>query len=393
MLFNNTLRTYSVTLSLLLGALACLNWCVDPFDQNSILAMKRFELFRNVGSSRTEKANRLNSGEWDILILGSSREETGYDPTGEPLTDLGKAYNAGLPGSNLFESRRVFDYFLDANKAETVVLGISLVMFGEQRTAVADFEESPFASNLANDTESGFDNAIRNLVGLQTTMQSIETMGRSLSTSQAQTEMLERQRSGHRPPQGFVDHPRRLSAELLRYYLSSPDAYANFRYSVERLNDVRYIVQRCCDEGLDLKIVISPVHSLQEIAIEKAGRWSDFEKMKRDVVDIVDQADGGKRIQFYDFSGFKGVVAEAMPSLDESEARMDGFFETSHFRPAIGQRVLEIVFNGVQDVDVPRLFYQRLDSHNIETHLSELRESRDEYMRAHPAELRWLEGL
>lgn len=397
--FKRYLRSFVILTLLGLGGLAVLNLWVDPFDSFRLVGAKQLAPYRNVSATRIAKANRLKSGKWDVLILGSSREETGFDPTAPPLSELGRAYNAGLPGGNMYEARKVFEFVSHRQPPRIVILGVSLVMFGSNRTAVDDFDRSLF--NMDGITaQSQADNLFRMLFGYRTTLQSIKV----LQAAARGDTTLERQ-LGHRPTFAASGHPRVLTEELLLYYMSSPDAYREWQFSEARLADFRYVVQKCLEQKIELLVVFPPVHALQLEAIQVAGLWTKLEELKRELTNVVsvesDRVSSSKEwVQVWDFSRFEGLTAEPFPPLTERDAQMIGYIETSHFRPRLGQACLWTILDQanrnqlIADLGLRGdLFGIQLSPDNIESHLSLLRRERDRFAEEHPNEIDWLKSL
>ncbi len=76
----------------------------------------------------------IDSNYHDILFLGSSKMHTGVNPRIIDSICHTSSYNAGIEGSNLFESYYAFKGYLENHKApEFVFLSLDLVSFGMKR--------------------------------------------------------------------------------------------------------------------------------------------------------------------------------------------------------------------------------------------------------------------
>lgn len=344
---------------------AAVNLYVDPFAASGWLASPKFASARLQESSRTLKANQLVQSDFDFVILGSSRMELGIDPNAEGVRELGRGYNAGLPGSNLFETRRVLRFVIEQGRVDAIFIGIELVMFSEFRNEVADFRTSGFADVSVN---SGVDRSIQSMLGAS----SLSASWRMLTNSNLNDPP--RLNDGFRASPSFVGNPRELSEQLSRYYLSSPEAYFEFKFDEAKLADLEWIAQTCGERQIDLYLFVPPVHVEQLELIARAGLWTEFERVKREITRIASENDTQKAaITAWDFTGTEGIVREPIPRTDDGQAQMKYYYEISHFRPAVGAAVIRQMVAGAKS-DMIDVRGMQLEPENIDEHLQSMRQ-------------------
>jgi hypothetical protein len=99
-------------------------------------------------------------------------------------------------------------------------------------------------------------------------------------------------------------------------------------------------------------------------------------------------AAGGTNVVVWDFSGYWAATTEAVPAAGDTSTRMTYYFESSHYTPALGQRMLDRMF--LQDTNE---FGARIWAGNVETHLQAIQQQRERYAREHPSEVQWVQKI
>ena len=99
---------FLLTVAGLLG-LAAFNLLIDPSGAYLGLDLKSFEPFRYLNHDRPHKAEMARRGDWDVIILGSSRSKAGL-PASYPFFVTNRACNLSMDGARFTELARAFDY-------------------------------------------------------------------------------------------------------------------------------------------------------------------------------------------------------------------------------------------------------------------------------------------
>ena len=111
--------------------------------------IKALDPYREIDAEiRTCKAGLAIRGPWDVLIIGSSRPNTGMDPAGPAFNGM-KAVNLGMPGGDLFETRAMLDHALAHQSPNAAILFLDagdLTRPGKIQIE-SDFEFSPLAKS------------------------------------------------------------------------------------------------------------------------------------------------------------------------------------------------------------------------------------------------------
>ena len=124
-----------------------INAVVDPHGRLLLVDKTGFnELKLTVPfDNRTGKALALRQCDYDTIILGTSRAESGI-AVDQPPFDAARTYNAALKAATMYEMRRLVEYALQYRSLRRVVIGLDFVSFNERAISFDDFDDSPLAS-------------------------------------------------------------------------------------------------------------------------------------------------------------------------------------------------------------------------------------------------------
>jgi len=392
--FSAYLKINAAILSCALALLFLCNLIVDPegrFDLVTIPGVNQEKTEIMEAGGRTAKALALEQGEYDAVILGSSRSENGLDPH-YPAFGTRRVYNAALQGSNFYETYQVFTFAKKTGHLKTVVLGLDFLLFSDKREVAGDFPDSPFA---------GTNHWLSNLKYLV----SPDTFSSSLQTVQ---DNRARRRSRYtaqgmrgRPPladEGRVNHRDLFIKILTRNFLVSEETYGAFSYGPDRVEMFRSLVNQCRAEGIALSVFIPPGHARDLEALRVLGLYPLFEQWKRDLVSVL-VADAArhpdrKPFQLWDFAGYSTLTTEDVPLATEKGKPMRWYWESSHFKKELGDLVLDRLFDYHDPGHVvPRDFGVILTPENLEAHLALVRAQQKHYSETHPQEVAEVEYL
>ncbi len=129
---------------------------------------------------------------------------------------------------------------------------------------------------------------------------------------------------------------------------------------------------------------IPPVHALQLEAPRVAGLWEAFEQWKASMGSVGERTG----IAIYDFSDYSPILTETVSESRDSP--MKWFFESSHFRPALGEKVLARIMLNQSDPELPGT---RLTSTSLPQHLTAILERRELYALRNASEIEWVEEV
>jgi hypothetical protein len=322
---------------------------------------------------------RLAARRIDTLILGSSR--AGALRADHPVFGKRRVLTAALMQTNMVEQGRILDYAADRQELEHVVLALDFFAFSSRRSFAGDFQRSAFGG------VSPWPLLAKTLVSGQTFGLSIERLrnARPGESGGALTE-IERSLAEYR------NYPRRAFDRQLRRLMTRADIYGCFDYDLGRVAILRTMAERVVEEGAELRVLLSPIHAVQREALQVLGLRATYEDWKRDVTAIVHQV-GGPGVPLaglWDFSGYSAQTTEKVPG---GRAQMNGYLESSHYKEALGDTILERIFDPAAPERHGDGFGVRLRPGNIEPHLSRLRAERAHYLSRNREVQLWAERL
>ena len=381
-------RTYLFTLGgvVLAGVavLLLLNLLVDPLGGYPAISLRAFQRYRAEIVSRPAKAELAARGDFDTLIIGSSRVRAGI-PVRHPAYGSARVCNLGLGGTTLSETSGVLDFALRHNPVKRVILAADFHMFSASRTIDPTYEISRFNPHLAI-----VEYHCRNLLGAHAAGESW-----SIVWNWWRAKPPPAGEDGFAPKSlPRAASQREIFAKRVRESLTAPGAEGSFVRSVARLETFREMVRRCRRDGIELIVFIPPVHALQLETIAIAKHGNDFEQWKRDLVRILAEENATQIVPLWDFTGFTGPMAETVPPADDKATRMKWYLEMSHFTPALGEFVLERLLVGpAHPAGIEGEFGTRLTPVNIEQHLLRMRNDRAAYVAKNSDEIAWLNRI
>jgi hypothetical protein len=360
-----------------LAAIASLNVLVDPAGAYPGAHLKAFDSVRYLNLDRVTKAEMAKRGDWEVIILGSSRAESGL-PAAHPFLTTSRACNLSLAAARFPELAAVFDFATEHDRLKHVLLCLDLYMFAKGQPWIENFSESRFNPEFAR-----FSYYCKQLIGRAATDRTWETIRQKLH--------------GYHPvPQetcGFHNHSlgsgtsQRELFDRVMHILGK--GYQKQTVDPAYPELFRHIVRVCRDQHIDLQVVVMPVHALDLELVYAGGRWAEFEKWKRDLVEVLAQEGMEGKFNLWDFTGYSGPPAEAVPLEGDNTNRMKFYFENSHCTPRLGGMMLDKMFGS----SVTNQFGLKLTSANITEHLARILEDRAVYARTNAADIQWVQGI
>ena len=383
------LAVAACTSVLLTGGVALLNAVIDPLDLMSAPTLQGWSNSKTAISSsggRRFKAAQLAKDKPDILLLGSSRVEVGI-----PVEHAGYAgarvYNAALSGTNLVEIESVFNSAVKWHRPREVLLGLDFEAFGGRRGYVADFSDSPFARSNAAVT-------LRYLFSVSTLRLSWRTLLDSRRNISADYDA--KGVNHHFERMASPDQRRMFTSVLRDQFFINPETYAGFHFAPDRMQALWRLVNICAERGIALKLFITPVHARQLEALRAIGLYEGFERWKQVLVvgmsKIVRERPEAN-LSLWDFSGYHEFATEPVPAAGRSQQAMLWYWESSHFKAALGSRLLDRMYRLPQSAALPEDFGVDLRPERLDAWLQATRRARAAYAKSHPEEVRDVERL
>jgi hypothetical protein len=367
------------------AAVAGFTWLVDPLG---IYASPRWEGFNSVKPSlktrsRIFKTVNVAAGQWQALIVGSSRADTGFDSHHQFFRGM-RTFNAGLGGESYGESLALVRAASNGGALRKVV-------------AVLDFEVgNAYYEGAIDDVRDNYRPWRKAALALNLEMagQAAWTLLRQDNAAALENKALWYPDGRFAFPAPERGHRAAALASEFEYlekaiFRGPAKQYAIATASSQPLERIRELMALAYAKDIDLVLVVAPAHARQLEIIAAAGLWDELERWKRVLVEIrEDEARKAGRPPFalWDFSYSEPSVERFPPRGNTSPMRW--YYESSHFTPALGNRVLDRIGGGADHG-----FGIELNAKNIEQHLSDMRSARTEWRRANAVDAKEIEEL
>ncbi len=372
--------TLWLSLTLLgLAGLAAFNILVDPSGAYTKLHLAAFEPFRYLNHDRPHKAEMARRGDWEVIILGSSRPKAGL-PATYPFFTTNRTCNLSMDGAKFVELQRAFDFARERNPIRHVILCVDLYMFSSDTRWMENFAEARF-----NPDFNRFTYYSKQLLGRASTDDSWEALRRELKHDLPAPQS---QRGFYSHNIGVGNSQRELFDRVLRIMWAS---YKSQAVDPAQLELFRQVVRTCRDGNIDLQIAIMPTHALDLETLYAGGRWAEFEKWKGDLVTVLAQEGVEGKFNLWDFSGYSGPPTETVPPPGDTATRMKFYYENSHCTTIVGGYIMDALVDG-RAAPIGN-FGVRLTRDNLREHLARILTDRENYVRQNAADIEWVHRI
>ena len=391
--FSRFLRWFAALLGGYLLITAILTTTVDPWRINAApWALASLDKSREISqTTRVGKAAIANRGIWQAAIFGSSRLESGLDPT-HPALPSQRSVNLAMSGAGLLENLAAANYTLDRNpQLKTIIFGIDpgdLHSAGDSRNA-NHFYQSPFADN-----NHSLERSINQVIGWRAFTDSIAT--------------LKRHRKGTRPkcsPFGQMLQPAdhgNLRAFIESAFIENSADQWNLRPQVlrqQKADGLAAFIQRVRQAGIELFIIIPPQHALKQIhptadRPDLMGWETDLLALAAICTKANATAATGPPVQLWSFLTFNSFTTTPMPVPGAACQYMPGWFDLGHAGNELGNNVLDNLFASKPggSTAVKPVGVNLLDG-DWNAHRAAWIEGHANYCASHPQDVAWWRGL
>lgn len=323
------------------------------------------------------------------VLMGNSRVDVGIDPDGEQLGAARRpAYNLAIPGTGVGTSREQFEHLREAGVVpSTLLLGVDFFDFLLDPDS-AEAPARPPPTSLAGQRWK-----VETLLSLNALLDAVKTL-RIQRDPDAGT-MTAR---GFNPLHDYLHFARedgyhslfqQRALENARNFSLAPHGIARSRGdSSSEWRDLGALLDVAAREKTDMRLIIYPYHAQLMAMMERTGLWPVFEQWKLRLVREVARVNGahpGARIVLWDFSGYGALQCEPIPARGDVVHGTRWYWESGHFKAALGERILATVFGGADAGSVTGEFGFRLDAANWGENRARIARERGDCLAAEPA--------
>lgn len=376
----------STTLALALTA--AFNWFADPY---AIFGGPRFPNINEAKPLVTDNVRIFKMVGYlhhpmDALILGTSRAHVGLNPKHQAFNGL-RAVNLAMPAQPNAETASLFKFVAERNPLRMAVIGLDFFASNAYLTFSPDFTPDNFNA----------DRKWKLLLSFDTLTAGAKTLFKKGNFPKAPDEAITESRQGYskqallNSEKGYMWGGVYLPGPKCRFrFEAGPSETGNVQHTPP-LDDIRALIALAHRHDVKLHLFISPSHARQWEVLAALGLWNAWEDWKRQLVRInAEEAARAHRKPFplWDFSGYHGISTESLPDPNSPDAEMAGYIESSHYKPAIGNLVLDRMFDlKVPGRTLPGDFGVLLTQDGIDQHLEAIRSARMRYRQTHPQDI------
>lgn len=327
------------------------------------------------------KSAAYNQAAPRTVVLGNSRFDIAIDPDSPHWpADQRPVFNHAIPGLGITSNAALARAILGERPQTTLVVGLDFLDF------LTDRAVSPDDATLSTPINR------RELLDYLGAVASLDSLGDAFSTLLAQRDpyaptMTElgfnplRQYSLHVLREGHFALADQRNRENFRNYLRQPKhILPDPDQTTEELAALKSIIDLARCNGSMLHLVIYPYHADILEGFHHAGLWPLFEDWKRIVAHMVGAGDG--HIRLWDFSGYSEMTTERFPPPGDKKTQMKWYWETGHFKSALGDLVIQRIFMGNANMR----FGRQVTAHTVARDIEAIRAERRAYLDAMPEE-------
>jgi hypothetical protein len=370
--WTSHLRILLAAIALALLAISAFNLTLDPFGAYRIVPLPALRGFREGLETRIARAEILERGDCETVVVGTSRAQVALDPE-QPLWGR-PTCNLSITGAGIAEVQAVVRRVLQHPEVREIVWTLDLLSFDTRAAPPSEFARSRFNADLDR-----FDYHASLLLGEK--------------ALRASWRVLRDYRKNQRVPyseRGWTDpgvrvrerqYRERFLWSLERDVLSLGSAQQAFRYDGTSVASSTALAREALRRGIAVQLVILPSHALHFENVDRYGAWESFERWKRDLVrSLAGRADAPA---LWDCTGYAGPKGERVPQAGDDRTQMRWHWDSSHIKRSLGDAVLEQI-RGAQpsvldDDGAPLRPCRSLCADSLEAVLASVREEQSKY--------------
>lgn len=319
---------------------------VDPYDLYSWFKIdginnKKPDSTRYLEEIKLTQASRLNP---NLIILGNSRSEIGFDPESPALLEQEySAFNLAIRGSSLAASSRQFNYLLSKGiKPRKILIALDFVDFLSSSKLPSNNTNSFLQKKIEYPVDDWFWK-FDSLFSMTSIKDSITTL-----IIQKDPEAATLTERGFNPLKEYLAAARNEGYFVLFRQRAEENAKIYLKKSSNLLDKrdffyFREILKNASSIDCEVIVVIYPYHAQILALFEQLGLLSVFNDWKTEIINEVDSIStlAPAKISVVDFSGFGEHQCERIPVKGDHQSSTQWYWEAGHFKSALGDIIIK----------------------------------------------------
>ena len=327
-----------------------------------------------------------------IVLMGNSRVDVGIDPDSENLRAASRsAYNLAIPGTGVGTSREQYDQLRAGGATPaTMLLGVEFFDFLLKADGV-DAPDKPPPAGLAKhrwrvDTVFSLDA----LLDAARTLRIQNDPDAGTMTGRGFNPLFDYLRFARQD--GYYSIFLQRARENARNFSLAPHDIVNARSdSSSDWRSLTALLDAAAREKTEVHLIVYPYHAQLMAMLEQTGLWPVFEQWKLRLLREVARLNAAHpegRLVLWDFSGYGALQCETIPAKGDIVHGTRWYWESGHFKAALGERMLERIFGAAGAQSQPAGFGFRLNSANWNGNRDRIAQERRACLAAEPAMFR-----
>ena len=327
-----------------------------------------------------------------IVLMGNSRVDVGIDPDSETLRAASRsAYNLAIPGTGVGTSREQYDQLRAGGATPaTMLLGVEFFDFLLKADGV-DAPDKPPPAGLAKhrwkvDTVFSLDA----LLDAARTLRIQNDPDAGTMTGRGFNPLFDYLRFARQD--GYYSIFLQRARENARNFSLAPHGIVNARSdSSSDWRSLTALLDAAAREKTEVHLIVYPYHAQLMAMMEQTGLWPVFEQWKLRLLREVARLNAvhpEARVVLWDFSGYGALQCEAIPAKGDVANGTRWYWESGHFKAALGERMLERIFGAADAQSQPAEFGFRLNAANWNENRDRIAQERRACLVAEPAMFR-----
>ena len=385
---------------LILLCIALVNFIVDPYWVYRAVSIEGFNKHKPTVHNflYINKAHAVYNIKPTSLILGTSRAGVGLDPEHSGWQSA-ITYNLALPGATMKEVLMYFKHYQAVTPINKIVLSLDFSSFNSYRQPKEGYsEERLMNSEIFGKSLAKISDLFTTLLSGATLNQSLYVMRKNIFVDYKTKERFMENGQAEwthniREIRDFGGHRKAMRSVEDNYMKNVwfPMPKRKFALKSEgtesHLDHYKEILKIAHENNMQVDVMIAPMHARLQEAIDVVGLWDEFELWKRELIRINEELASvysEKYFSIWDFSGYNKYNNENVPGLDDADTLMKWWWESTHFRPELGSKILEkILITKGKDKSVEIDFGRLIHSKNIDEVLEKIRIEQYDYRKSH----------
>ena len=350
-----------ITASILM-MIAILSYSVDPYDVWLDSRSKGINLYaiRSENRERLFKPIRLLEDKPDIMILGNSKSDFAINPEYlAKITGEENVYNMSTRNGMPYEFDKYVENSIANNRnLKTIILALDYEMFVEENDIVPGFDIEQVEKNHIT-----LDNAFKTMLSWDSIKDSLITLKMNHDYCYDYPTYEKNGKLSEGALHITFDDEASFYKNTRKFIVTKFEAQHDFDEDIYRkkMYEIEHIVKMCEKNGVDLKVIVLPVHAIHLDAYSKD--WDAYGQWVKDLSRIV---------PFTSFNQYNYITTE---SIDNSAEDNQYFWDSVHIKQNVGNMVLDYIYANNNE-DIPENFAFYVDQNNADEYLADLEKQR-----------------